>query len=342
MKSLSATILAVAIAASATTAFAAELPKGSRVVVIPFHTLNVPAEQQWIGKAVQDTLMADLGKQYTAVAFEGQTIVEDNATALRVAREASAPYVVRGSAHVVNGEVRLTAQLLDAKTGETVNTAIATGPVNNLLTMEDDIAAQIQGIPALVGPIAPAKPVAPQAPLPPAYSTQQVTTFNTPATVYRVHEPYPPAPFNDISLSAQNYNTPAYTPAYYPSDYYPVYSTPIYYYPPVYTAPYYSSYCPPFYSGGIHFSIGSRFHGGFRGGFNHGGFNHGGFRGGFRGIPNHGFISVGGYRGGFNSGGYRGGFNSGGFRGGFSSGGFRGNGGGGFHGGGFGGGHGHR
>jgi TolB-like protein len=220
-----------------------EVAKGSRVMVIPFSTLNVPAEQQWIGKAMQESLMADLGRDLTAVSFDGQTIIEDNPAAARVAREASVPYAVRGSAQVVNGEVRLTAQMIDAKTGETVGTAIATGPVNDLFKLEDQIAAQLHGGPA-AGPQG--------TPLAPAYSNQQVTTFRSGNNVYRVHEPYPsdtypPQPFNDTSLSAQDYNS-TYTPGYYPDYSYPVYSTPYYASPyyPAYSYPYYPYYSPFF------------------------------------------------------------------------------------------------
>jgi len=297
------------------------LGRGGKVIVIPFSTLNVPADQQWIGKGLQESLIADLGRDYAPVAFSGQTIVEDNATAARVAREAGVPYAVRGVAQEINGEIRLTAQMIDAKTGDTLSTANVTGQLNNLLRLEDEVGAQLRGVTA---PTALTAPLAPTPPLPPATTSRQITTYTMPSppatyqqpTTYQQPQTYPPPPFNDISLSAQNYNSyyPGYS--YYPADtYYPAdYGA--------YYAPYYPVYYPPFYSafgsvfigfGGRHFGFHDGFHRGFHDGF-HDGF-HGGFHDGF-----HGGFGAGGFHGGFGGGTIH--FGGGGFGGGHMSGGF--------------------
>ena len=59
-----------------------------RVLVLPFNSLNVPAPQQWIAKAVQENLVADLGRTpgVIPISSSSQVIIEDNATAARLAQ----------------------------------------------------------------------------------------------------------------------------------------------------------------------------------------------------------------------------------------------------------------
>src|SRR3954469_14405237 len=80
MKTL-AILAASVISAVATTGFAAE-PAATppRVLVIPFNVLNMPENQQWIGKGVQENLVADIGRggTFSPIAFQGQVVVEDN------------------------------------------------------------------------------------------------------------------------------------------------------------------------------------------------------------------------------------------------------------------------
>ncbi|HVT79274.1 MAG TPA: hypothetical protein VHM90_01345 [Phycisphaerae bacterium] len=161
-------ILAAAVLLTATGAARAD---NARVLVVPFSVLNVPESQQWIGRGVQENVVADFGRSgdFTPIAFQGQVLVEDNATAARLARNAQSPYAVRGAAQQVGGEIRITAQLIDAKTGDTLRTASVTGPSDNLLKMEDQLAAQLRGVatdpPATAGTATAAAPAAPMTPI---------------------------------------------------------------------------------------------------------------------------------------------------------------------------------
>ena len=248
---------------------AAPATASQKVLIIPFAAYNVPDNEQWIPKAVQEDLVAALGatRALSPVAFQGQVIVEDNATAARLAKNASASYAVRGAAQVIEGTIRITAQLIDASTGDTVNSASVTGPINNLLAMEDNLSAQLLGLPATA---AAAPTTVGQTPVAPPPAAPQVATV--PAA--------PQAPQIIVVPQPQ----PVYAPAYNP---YPAYSD---YYP--YDS-YYSAY--PYYYGGYYspiwfgtFISGNRFDHGHDhdhdhdGHFGGGGFDggHGGFDGG--------------------------------------------------------------
>jgi TolB-like protein len=174
---------------------------GQRVLVIPFTALNIPDAQQWISRGVQENLVADFGRttSLNPIAFQGQVVVEDNATAARLARQASAPLAVRGAAQIVGDQLRLTAQVIDAKTGDTLSAASVTGPASDLLKMEDELSAQLRGVSG--APAAPA--IAPAAPpAQPAQTVQpQIIVITQPAPDYS----YPPYP-------AYNYSYPFFYP----------------------------------------------------------------------------------------------------------------------------------
>lgn len=217
-----------------------------RVLVIPFTALNVPDSQQWITKAVAENIVADFGRTpgFLPLAFHGQILVEDNATAARLARQASASLVIRGAAQVVGTSVRLTAQLIDAKTGDTLTTASVTGPADDLLKMEDDLSAQLRGVSTQTA-ATPGAPTAPLAGAQPVYvqpaqpAAPQIILISQPAA-----PTYPPYPA---------YNTPYYG-SNFGYGYYPGLITTVSYgnngyCPPNYCPP---VYCPPTSIGNLH------------------------------------------------------------------------------------------
>ncbi len=172
-----------------------------RVLVVPFSVLNVPDSQQWIGKGVQENVVAEFGRSgtFSPIAFQGQVIVEDNATAARLARAAQSPLAVRGAAQAVGENIRITAQLIDSQSGDTVRTASVTGSAHDLLKMEDELSAQLlgqttapAGAPAATAPIstAPAS-TAPAAPaVAPAPQIIVIAPQQAPYSNYG-YSPYP-------------------------------------------------------------------------------------------------------------------------------------------------------
>ena len=61
---------------------------------------------------------------------------------IRAARDANADYVTFGNAQVLGSQLRVTGQVLDARTGQTVSPLKVTAPVDNLFPLEDALAAQ--------------------------------------------------------------------------------------------------------------------------------------------------------------------------------------------------------
>jgi TolB-like protein len=198
------TLRSCLLALAATAALGASARADDRILIIPFSAINVPANQLWVAQATQESLIADLGqvKGLIPIAFSGQVIVEDNATAARLARSNDATLAIRGSAQVVGGNIRLTAQLIDAQSGNTLRTALVTGATADLFKLEDDLAAQIRGtsaaatnavtaVPATttttatyVGPVVTPAPVVIENPTPQVVVVTQPEPVYVPTYVY--------------------------------------------------------------------------------------------------------------------------------------------------------------
>jgi TolB-like protein len=204
------TYLLAALAATAlSTAAGADT---TRILVIPFNTLNVADAQQWIGKGAQEALIADMARSgdIVPVGFKGAVIVEDNATAARLARQAQASLAIRGTAQVRGNDVRLSAQVLDAKTGELLRTATATGVLSDLLKVQDDLTAQLRG------PAQPLALVMSAVSTAPAAAPQVVVVPQPAPPLYYPFPPYPPALYPGYYPYGYSYNSLGWYSGWYP------------------------------------------------------------------------------------------------------------------------------
>jgi TolB-like protein len=118
-------------------------PADTTVLVLPFSSPS-NANQQWIGKAVQQDLLTDLTEGTTTHVIAPSSIApaDDNDAALRAARDRNAAFVVFGQAQSTDKEVRLTGQVLDVASGTTLGALKATGPADELFHLEDALAGQ--------------------------------------------------------------------------------------------------------------------------------------------------------------------------------------------------------
>jgi TolB-like protein len=116
----------------------------AKILVLPFAPINPAEPEPWLGKSIQQSVVADL-----AVAVPGRVVSTDAAMAdaaagVEAAKRAGASYVVRGNFATVGHALRVTGQVLDANTGKPVAAIKATGPTAEVFTLEDELAAQIR------------------------------------------------------------------------------------------------------------------------------------------------------------------------------------------------------
>ena len=114
------------------------------ILVLPFAP-PPSGGYDWIGRAVQQDLLADLSRDSRArvIAPADLAPAADAQAALNSARQANATHVVFGQAQAAGSDMRITGQVLDVSSGQSIGTLKATGPVKNLFPLEDALADQV-------------------------------------------------------------------------------------------------------------------------------------------------------------------------------------------------------
>src|SRR5689334_16931398 len=127
----------------------------ARVLLLPFDSVG-PIEKDWVAKALQQNLVAELARVNSVQAVTGERPASGVDAALKAAGDAKADYVVFGSYQSVDGDLRMTGQVIEVSKRQAVAGLKSTGSQRDLFGMEDVIANQIKR--ALPQPVAEAKP----------------------------------------------------------------------------------------------------------------------------------------------------------------------------------------
>ena len=240
----------------------------AKVLLIPFDSVG-PAEKQWVAKALQQNLVAELSRVNSVQVVTQERAVTETEAALKAASAVSADYVVFGSYQAVDGDLRMTGQVLDVAKKQAVAGLKSTGSQRDLFGMEDVISHQVRR--ALPQPVVEAKAEMLQQPpaAPPAVEESGPVVMDTNRKALELQDEI------DRAIDRLRYAAPYEYGDYYPPTYYSSYYVPYY---PIYYFPLSNRFHRHhhYYSGG---SISGSYHGqhgsvNFRvggGGFSHGG-----------------------------------------------------------------------
>jgi len=234
-------------------------PANSVLLVLPI-TAPAQPDQAWMGRAIQQDLVADLSQMSTARVISPSTMspANDEQSALDQARMAGAGFAVYAQAQVSGNQLRVTGEVLDVTAGKPIGSLKATAPTTNLFPLEDSLAAQtVHALPYPLGMAGAPQPPQPSyssqsVPQTPQYSPVQVPTETAASPYYSYTEVVPPTYYS-------------YNPYYYSY--------------PYWGYPYYGPYW-----GGVYLGFGGYWGGHYwHGGYGHYGYGRGGgFRGGGR------------------------------------------------------------
>ena len=123
----------------------ADIDTGSprSVAVMPFANVSQDANDDWIGDGIAETVTADLeslggdmvviGRDAVASALSGDVSASPDTAAARLGRDVGARWVVTGGYQRVGHLLRITARLIDARTGVAVETLTADGDAGRAL-----------------------------------------------------------------------------------------------------------------------------------------------------------------------------------------------------------------
>ena len=118
------------------------------VLVLPF-TAPAADGYQWVGQSVQQVLAADLthGTTLKVIAPSSAQPAADADAALKSAADVGASIVIFGQTQIIDKEIRLTGQVLEATTGQAITGLKATGPTDQLFHLEDAVASGVEFAP---------------------------------------------------------------------------------------------------------------------------------------------------------------------------------------------------
>jgi TolB-like protein len=229
-----------------------------KLLVIPFAQIGNTTGHEWVGAALQESLMTEAAGNTSveAVALDRPLARGDMSQVTAAAKGTGATLVAFGAYQYSDSQLRVTGEVVDVNYGKVLGVLKATGGLTDLFKIEDSIGAQLQAmLPQPVSNLPVVVNGPPDQSAIPDYAGNAAATVAAPTTTYVYQSP----------------------PVYTSPDY--VYSYPY----PSYGYPYYYSY-PVIIGGGFGFGRPFFFHphgfvGGFRGGFG-GGFHGGGFHGG--------------------------------------------------------------
>ena len=159
------------------------------VTIAPFTPLDDSAAT-WIGKAVQQNLIADLARQH----FRPSESAGDDG------------YIIQGTYQLADPLIRFSGQLLEVRSGKVVGGLSATGSSEDLFTLEDTLSRQAaQQLGQLIAPAASHTPAAPPVAQPLAIVPPPAEVYERPTIQEYLGTDF--APSNDYAdqVNASNY-----------------------------------------------------------------------------------------------------------------------------------------
>jgi adenylate cyclase len=122
------------------------LPDKPSIVVLPFKNMSSDAKQEYFSDGITEDITTDLSKisslfviaRNSAFSYKGKSLKIQE-----VSRELGVRYVLEGSVRKSDNQVRITAQLIDATTGEHLWAERYDRPLKDIFALQDEIRQKI-------------------------------------------------------------------------------------------------------------------------------------------------------------------------------------------------------
>jgi adenylate cyclase len=124
------------------------LPDKPSIAVLPFDNLSGDPEQDYFADGITEDIITDLTRfrDLFVIARNSTFVYKGRAVDVRqVARELGVQYVLEGSLQTEDERLRITAQLVDATTGNHVWADRYDRPLHDLFAVQDDVTQKIAG-----------------------------------------------------------------------------------------------------------------------------------------------------------------------------------------------------
>jgi len=120
----------------------------ARILVLPFTAMNGSEQSSWLGRSIQQSLLADLTIAAPGRLLSGDGEAVDTAAAVAAGKKSQADFVVIGSFTTIDLEtgkqLRIAGQLVDVEHQSALAGFKATGMYADIFQLEDQVGRQIR------------------------------------------------------------------------------------------------------------------------------------------------------------------------------------------------------
>ena len=123
-------------------------PKKPSIAVLPFANLSDDKEQEYFADGITEDLITDLSKLSGLLVIARNSVFTYKGKSVKVqevAKDLNVTHVLEGSVRKSNEKVRITAQLIDGKTGTHLWADRFDRPVGDIFALQDEVTAKIIG-----------------------------------------------------------------------------------------------------------------------------------------------------------------------------------------------------
>jgi TolB-like protein len=114
------------------------------VMLLPFHAIGQSGDNVWVSQAIEEDLAHDLSRNTAIRVVRPATTQPMSASDnLDAARQASAPQMISGSYQIVDDQLRITGEVTDVNSNNSLGQIKATGHLRDLFQLEDALAEQL-------------------------------------------------------------------------------------------------------------------------------------------------------------------------------------------------------
>jgi len=123
-----------------------DLPKGPSIAVLPFDNMSGDPSQEFLCDGLTENIISSLSlsSQLLVIARNSTFAYKGKSIDVReIGRELGADYVLEGSIQKTGNRIRVTVQLIDAKSGNHLHSERYDQEIDNIFTVQDDITMKV-------------------------------------------------------------------------------------------------------------------------------------------------------------------------------------------------------
>ncbi len=117
----------------------------SSLIIFPFRNITQQPEDDWIGDGIAETLRTALGQadEVSVVMADDSSSAVETADAVNEARRLGARWLIDGGYQKIDGQIRITARVIDVASSRILDTKRIDGEIDDLFELQDQLVSEL-------------------------------------------------------------------------------------------------------------------------------------------------------------------------------------------------------